>query len=458
MCKSCICQLIFLFDFRIHFPSESLFSTGSGYNNYRGVLNLCIVLLVLTTSRVALENLIKYGILIDPVSWVTIFVADPYNWPCVILIACSNIFILASFQLEILLLKGWLSEIVGRWMHVINCVAILVFPASVVLTTYVSLPAGASYALFVYTCVFLKTVSYIATNHWLRYQYKSSGQRKAGRRKPTKSVGDEQNLANGKLETQLVTYPDNLTLQDLYSFMLFPTLCYELNFPRTPRIRKRFLLKRLAEMVDLNMLFFCIIHQWIAPLLHNAIKPFVDMDLPMMVERIMKLAIPNHFIWLIFFYWFFHSNLNVLAEITQFADRTFYRDWWNSESVPYFWSNWNIPVYRWCKRHLYQPLMRRGYSKLLGQICVFATSAFFHEYLVSVPLRMFRWWAFMGMLMQVPFAVFVSKFLTGPYGNMAVWVSLIVGQPFAILMYLHDYYVINHLQPPVGQNITNAGL
>lgn len=31
--------------------------------------------------------------------------------------------------------------------------------------------------------------------------------------------------------------------------MFAPTLCYELNFPRSPRIRKGFLLKRIVEMV-----------------------------------------------------------------------------------------------------------------------------------------------------------------------------------------------------------------
>ena len=35
----------------------------------------------------------------------------------------------------------------------------------------------------------------------------------------------------------------------LYYFLLAPTLCYELQFPRSPRIRKRFLLRRLCEMV-----------------------------------------------------------------------------------------------------------------------------------------------------------------------------------------------------------------
>lgn len=40
---------------------------------------------------------------------------------------------------------------------------------------------------------------------------------------------------------------------DLYYFLFAPTLCYELNFPRSPRIRKRFLLRRLLEMVRLGL-------------------------------------------------------------------------------------------------------------------------------------------------------------------------------------------------------------
>lgn len=48
----------------------------------------------------------------------------------------------------------------------------------------------------------------------------------------------------------------------------------------------------------------------------------------------------------------------------------------------------------------------------------------------------------MGMVIQLPFALFVSRFMKGHLGNMAVWMSLIVGQPLAILMYLHDYYLM----------------
>lgn len=36
---------------------------------------------------------------------------------------------------------------------------------------------------------------------------------------------------------------------DMYYFVFAPTLCYELNFPRSAKIRMGFLLRRLFEMV-----------------------------------------------------------------------------------------------------------------------------------------------------------------------------------------------------------------
>lgn len=47
--------------------------------------------------------------------------------------------------------------------------------------------------------------------------------------------------------------------------------------------------------------------------------------------------------------------------------------------------------------------------------------------------------------LQLPLAWFVARFLRGNYGNAAVWLSIIIGQPIAVLMYVHDYYV-HHFQ------------
>jgi len=42
-------------------------------------------------------------------------------------------------------------------------------------------------------------------------------------------------------------------------------------------------------------------------------------------------------------------------------------------------------------------------GRLLAAGSVFLLSALFHEYLVSVPLRMVKWWSFSGMMLQVRF-------------------------------------------------------
>jgi len=194
----------------------------------------------------------------------------------------------------------------------------------------------------------------------------------------------------------------------------------------------------------LIQLILALIQQWLVPTINNSADPLREMHFPKMVERLLKLAIPNHIIWLIFFYWYFHSCTNFIGEIMKFADREFYRDWWNANSVPYFWSNWNIPVHKWCLRHVYKPLLAHGWTRFQASVFVFCVSAFFHEYLVSVPLKMFRIWAFSGMLFQIPFAMLVSKLDKYPqWANTAVWLSLIIGQPLCILMYYHDYYVEN---------------
>lgn len=93
--------------------------------------------------------------------------------------------------------------------------------------------------------------------------------------------------------------------------------------------------------------------------------------------------IPNHLVWLCFFYLTFHSFLNLMGELLQFADRNFYCDWWNANSIDTFWRTWNMPVHRWCVRHLYIPVVDMGFGKTAASITVFFISAFFHEYLVQ---------------------------------------------------------------------------
>lgn len=58
---------------------------------------------------------------------------------------------------------------------------------------------------------------------------------------------------------------------------------------------------------------------------------------------------------------------------------------------------------------------------------------------------MFRLWAYYGMMAQIPLSFLTDYIIKGGRaGNVVVWLSLIVGQPLAILMYVHDWYVMHY--------------
>lgn len=177
-----------------------------------------------------------------------------------------------------------------------------------------------------------------------------------------------------------VVYPNNLTFGNLYYFLFAPTLCYELNFPRSPRIRKVFLLRRIGEILVLLSLQYCLGQQWILPILRTLDRPLNQYSTLENIERLLRLSLPNHLLWLILFYVYFHSTMNLIAEILCFGDRLFYRDWWNATDLYEFWNRWNTSVHEFCKRHVYKPLVNQyGFNKVIGSLVVFAISAFFHE-------------------------------------------------------------------------------
>lgn len=61
----------------------------------------------------------------------------------------------------------------------------------------------------------------------------------------------------------------------------------------------------------------------------DTLTPNVSLHLLLLSSRLLSSPqVPNHLIWLIFFYWFFHSCMNFVAELLQFGDREFYKDWW----------------------------------------------------------------------------------------------------------------------------------
>ncbi|MCP9264783.1 DGAT1 [Dirofilaria immitis] len=343
----------------------------------------------------------EYGVLVSPTSWVYFLLTDPsWKWPNLAMVFMSNISIFTVFIVEKLMAWNWLNNQLAFTFYLCIFSLHIFLPAAITWILEVALelasyPLYSVFSLSVYVILFLKLTSYAHTNYWYRCM----------------------NMKNKNHESEkenLLIYPRNLTLRNLYYFIFAPTFCYELQFPRTNGRRKAFIIKRTAEFGCLALIIIALCQQWVAPLLRNSVESFTTMN--------------------------------------------FSLDFWNAETLPVFWKTWNIPVHRWALRHIYWPMVFNGFSKMSASCAVFFVSAFFTnisycagalcqacDLKVSVPLHMFRFWAYLCMMAQIPLSIFTEKVLKGGrFGNIVMWLSLILGQPLAILMYVHDWYVAHY--------------
>ena len=247
-------------------------------------------------------------------------------------------------------------------------------------------------------------------------------------------------------------------------FVAVPTLCYQVEYPRTRRVRRVWLAKRILELMTVALLMaFMVLQYWI-PILSNVkftqgrgvhnVSNSADgargcaAGATLLLERVLKISVPVLYAWLLMFVGFFHLWFNVLAELTRFADRQFYKDWWNATNLEEYWRKWNLPVHNWLVRHVYFPCLRAGLSKMQAQLVVFFLSAALHELVISVPCRTVRLWAFIGMFAQAPL-VLLTKKLEGVFGksqlgNCFFWVTFcIFGQPLCVLLYYFDVSILS---------------
>jgi diacylglycerol O-acyltransferase-1 len=290
--------------------------------------------------------------------------------------------VIAAVKIEQTALQKSLSEQIVLILQSVNAVAAVLIPSLMILyiqpnpgnldQIFVIYLASGLAVMVLVSILFCKLVSYAQVNTNLRIKYTQSKKRDQEKSKET------------------LNYPFNLTIPskysifshlptDMYRFWCLPTLCYQLNYPKSPKVRKLFLLRRIIEASFFSFLIYVIVVQYIVPLVHNSVNSFMTNDIFRIAERLLKLAIPNLYVWLLGFYVVFHLYLNIVAEIFQYGDRLFYKDWWNSTTLGYFWRTWNLPVHNWMALHIYIPAMKRGLTKSQASFLCFFMSAIFHE-------------------------------------------------------------------------------
>lgn len=389
--------------------------------SHAGLFNLCIVVLVAVNSRLIIENLMKYGWLIRAGFWFSS--KSLRDWPLFMCCLTLPIFPLAAFVVEKLAQQKYISEQVVVSLHIIITTAAVLFPVLVILRCDSAVLSGVTLMLFA-CIVWLKLVSFAHTNYDMRAVAKLIDK------------GDD-------LSTSLnMDYPYDVNFKSLAYFMVAPTLCYQPSYPRSTCIRKGWVFRQFVKLAIFTGVMGFIIEQYINPIVQNSQHPLKG-NFFYALERILKLSVPNLYVWLCMFYCFFHLWLNILAELLRFGDREFYKDWWNAKTVEEYWRMWNMPVHKWMVRHLYFPCLRNGISKGVSVVIAFAISAIFHELCIAVPCHMFKLWAFIGIMFQVPLVLVTNylqnKFRNSMVGNMIFWLFFsILGQPMCVLLYYHD--------------------
>ncbi|EGE81901.1 diacylglycerol O-acyltransferase [Blastomyces gilchristii SLH14081] len=413
--------------------------------SFLGFRNLMVLVLIVMNLRLIVENFMKYGVLIcirchdyrkqDVILGAILFALVPCHLFVAYVIECAAAHEVKgaigrikrkeseeeNTQEQLAFRSAWIYI---AFAHILNACLCLLF-TSYAVYYYVNHPGIGTLCEVHVIVVWLKICSYAFTNRDLRHEALHSSSTS-----PLPEI------------YQSLPYPRNITVKNLTYFWLAPTLVYQPVYPRTERIRWSFVAKRVMEMIGLSVFIWLTSAQYATPVLRNSLEKIATLDLTSIIERVMKLSTISLIIWLAGFFALFQSSLNALAEVMRFGDREFYTEWWNSPSVGTYWRTWNKPVYHFMRRHIFSPLVGRGWSPFAASVVVFTFSGILHELLVGIPTHNVIGVAFAGMVLQLPLiaATLPLEKMNGPtgkiIGNCVFWVSFcLVGQPLGALLY-----------------------
>lgn len=249
----------------------------------------------------------------------------------------------------------------------------------------------------------------------------------------------------GKCTTTDNAYPKNLTLSNFVDWTCLPTLVYELEYPRQDSINWWYVAEKSAATLGVIWIMIIISQAYLYPVVVQTVRqkeagmtlderwkefPWVvsDMLFPLLLEQLLAWYV----IW--------ECVLNVLAEVTRFADRGFYGDWWNSVSWDQYARDWNRPVHSFLLRHVYHSSISAFHlSKMGATFVTFLLSAIVHEILMFCLFKKVRGYLFALQLSQIPLAALSkTRLMRGKdtLGNIIFWIGLFIGPSLITSLYL----------------------
>ena len=161
---------------------------------------------------------------------------------------------------------------------------------------------------------------------------------------------------------------------------------------------------------------------------------------------------PGTIAYLCGFYCLLHAWMNASAEMLRFADRMFYKDWWNASSFDVYYRTWNVVVHDWLYTYIYKDMYEIVCkdSKTASAIVVFTISAIFHEFILAFAFRFFYPVLFTMFQSAGCLLMFVRSKKQSSLGNIFLWMSIAIGNGLLLSLYCMEYFARKNC--PVDKN------
>ncbi|XP_053247311.1 sterol O-acyltransferase 1-like [Podarcis raffonei] len=231
--------------------------------------------------------------------------------------------------------------------------------------------------------------------------------------------------------------------QYLY-FLFAPTLIYRDAYPRNPTIRWSYVATMFAEVLASVFYLHYVIEIYVFPAFRKYSREHYVRGLALCILHTM---LPCILVTLILFYLLLHCWHNAFAEMLRFADRMFYKDWWNSTSYARYFRTWNVVVHDWLYYYAYKDFLWLFGKKFkaVAMLSVFTFSAVVHEYILGVSFGYFcPVLFFFYMCFGTFFNFIVSDRRKGPIWNVLLCLTLGLGITMVNYLYSLEWYAHRH--------------
>ncbi|KAK6076066.1 Sterol O-acyltransferase 2 [Seiridium cupressi] len=240
-------------------------------------------------------------------------------------------------------------------------------------------------------------------------------------------------------------YPNNLTVFNHYEFICLPTLVYEVEYPRSDSINWLYVAEKLSAVFGLIFVMIMVSQAYIYPVVIRTVMMKEEgwtlaerfQEFPWMLS---DLVLPFMMEYLLVWYLIWEAVLNTLAELTYFADRSFYDAWWNSVSWDQYARDWNRPVHNFLLRHVYHSsISSMRVNKHTATLITFFLSACVHELVMWCIFKKLRGYLMLMQMSQLPLVQLSrTKLLRNQktLGNMIFWIGIFTGPSLLCSLYL----------------------